>query len=299
MERNCCVTTGMFDGVHAGHRCLLRQLRDEAARRGLSAVVVTFARHPKAVLSPDFRPRLLTTPEEKADLLRAEGVERVVTLDFTPQMAALTARRFMQDVLAPLGARVLVAGYDHRFGHARAEGFSDYVAYGKDLGIDVVQAVELDSPAHVSSSVVRRLLSAGDVSAAARLLERPYRLAGRVVPGRKQGRLLGFPTANLCPPADKLVPALGVYACRAEAAGRLWPAMVNIGRRPTLDNGRDVSVEAHLLGYPAGEAGELYGETVALHFVDRLRDEHRFPSTAALCAQLADDAAQVRQILSL
>lgn len=297
MERNSCVTIGMFDGVHTGHRFLLEQVRHEAAVHGLQSVAVTFTRHPGAVLSTGFRPQLLTLHDEKTALLRAEGIDRVVSLDFTPGMAALTARAFMENVLVPLGTRVLVVGYDHRFGHDRAEGFDDYVRYGCGLGIDVVRAAELSGAVHVSSSEVRRLLSWGDVSAAGRLLGRPYSLSGTVVAGRRQGRVIGFPTANLCPSPDKLVPGRGVYACRAEAVGREWPAMVNIGCRPTLDNGVDVSIEAHLLGFDPSGGADLYGQTVTLRFAGRLRDECKFASLEALRAQLAVDAASVRQIL--
>ncbi len=295
-QRAAAATIGFFDGVHLGHRYLLQQVADEAVRRGLGTMAVTFAQHPRQTLQTDFRPKLLSTPEEKLQLLAGCGVDACAVLDFTKEMAAMTAEEFMRSILKEqLGVRCLVIGYDHRFGSNRAEGFEDYVRHGAALSIEVVQAKPLESGDFtVSSSAVRRLLSVGDVESAKRCLDRSYTLEGTVVEGRQVGRELGFPTANLRPlSAEKLVPAFGVYAVRSEVAGRTYAAMLNIGRRPTLENGDDASVEAHLFGFE----GDLYGSSLTLHFEHRLRDEQKFETLDDLRRQLAADAEAVRHLL--
>ena len=275
---------GFFDGVHRGHQCLIRQVRDEALRRGARSLLITFDRHPRSTCAPADVPPLLTTAEEKMDLLRATGVDDIYVLRFDREMASLTAREFMQQVLRDqLGVNVLVIGYDHRFGRPQqTDPFSSYQAYGHELGIDVVLAHELEGD-HVSSSAIRHALEAGDVSAAARLLGRPYTWTGRVVHGHAVGRQLGFPTANLvASEPEKLLPAKGTYAVLATPH---HPAMLNIGCRPTFDNGTDVSVEAHLFDCQ----NDLYDQTLTLSFIARLREERCFDSEEALVRQLQQD----------
>lgn len=287
---------GFYDGVHLGHRHLLAQVTDEARRRGMGALAVTFAGHPLAVVRGGQAPRLLSTPEEKAGLLRDAGLDAVAMLRFTPALAALTSRQFMEQVLRrDYGVRVLVVGYDHRFGSDRGAGLADYRRYGAACGVEVVEATRYaPDGAEVSSSAVRRLLAAGDAEAAARLLGRPYELGGTVVAGRQVGRRLGYPTANLRPAsAEKLLPAAGVYAAEAETGGVTCAAMLNIGLRPTLDDGRGQTVEAHLLDFD----GDLYGRPLTLRFVRRLRGERQFGSLEQLRAQLAADEAEVRRRL--
>ena len=291
---------GFFDGVHRGHQCLIQQVQDEARRRGARSLLITFDRHPRSVFAPDQTPRLLTSAEEKMALLRATGIDELYVLSFDRAMAALSARQFMQKVLKEqLGVTGLVMGYDHHFGRPQGEGFDDYCAYGHELGIDVVKAHELEGE-HVSSSAIRRALEAGDVAKATRLLGRPYTWAGRVVHGHAVGRQLGFPTANLERQlAEKVLPAGGAYAVlirplpdASSAAhgdglpsGTVVKGMLNIGHRPTLDNGDDVSVEAHLFDFHR----DLYGQQLAVSFIARLRDERRFASEADLAHQLQLD----------
>jgi len=294
-EAGTVATVGFFDGVHRGHAFLLRQVADEAARRGLRSLALTFADHPRRVLGGE-APALLTPPEEKLRLLAAQGLDACELLDFTPQLAALTARRFMDEYLRRrFGVRCLVMGYDHRFGCDRAATPADYVAWGRAAGIDVVRAAELPADGlHVSSSAVRRLLQAGDADGARLCLGRSYALRGTVVHGRGVGRRLGFPTANLRPACPlQLIPRCGVYAAWAEVGGVRHKAMVNIGRRPTLDNGADVSVEACLLRFSA----DLYGASLTLSFEHRLRDERKFGSLAALCDALRADSRAVENLL--
>ncbi len=291
-----CATIGFFDGVHKGHRFLLEQVKREAALRGLSTLAVTFSDHPRRALQTDYRPLLLTTADEKIKWLADCQLDACMVLDFTSEMASLTAQEFMRSYLYEgVGVRCLVIGHDHRFGCRRAESFDDYVRYGAEMGMEVVQASAFcDEGVTMSSSVVRRMLEGGRVKEAAFALGRPYALYGTVVEGRRVGRNLGFPTANLQPESpDLLVPALGVYAVWAEVDGQRYPAMLNIGRRPTLDNGTDCSIEAHLFGF----SGDLYGKSLRLHFIERLRNEQKFASLDELRHQLQMDAAITQRLL--
>ncbi len=288
-------TIGFFDGVHRGHRFLIRQVLEEAEKRKAHSLLITFDRHPRSVFAPDCAPLLLTSSAEKMKLLRATGVDDIFVLPFDRQMATLTAREFMAQVLRrQLNVGTLVIGYDHHFGRPQGEGFEDYRAYGRELGIDVLLARELEGE-HVSSSAVRRALEAGDVTEATRLLGRPYCWSGHVVHGHAVGRRLGFPTANLdALEPRKLLPARGAYAVIiTNQSGQRQKAMLNIGRRPTVDNGTDISVEAHILDF----CEDLYGQDLTLFFIARLRAERRFDSEQELMQQLEFDSQQTLQIL--
>ncbi len=292
----CVATIGFFDGVHRGHLHLLGQVAAEARRRGLATCVVTFADHPRRTLAADFQPRLLTTLDEKLRLLDEAGVDRCCVLHFDRAMAALTARTFMERYLVrQLGVRALVIGYDHHFGSSREEGFAHYVRYGRELGIDVVRARAFDTAGvTVSSSAIRRFLEGGNAEMARLCLGRPYRLGGTVTEGRRVGRQLGFPTANLVPGcADKVVPATGAYAARALTDEATYGAMVNIGVCPTFDTDGRLTIEAHLFDFD----GDLYGHALQLDFIGRLRGEQRFDSPEALRRQLLTDASVARQLL--
>ncbi|MCD7721490.1 MAG: riboflavin biosynthesis protein RibF [Prevotellaceae bacterium] len=284
-------TIGFFDGVHLGHRCLLRQVCAVARERGLSSLVVTFDRHPRQVFG-GYVPQLLTTTEEKLPLLRGAGVDEIRVLRFDLSLSLLSAREFVRKMRDEMGMRCLVMGYDHRFGHDGGSGL-DYGTIAEEEGVELVRARELEG-LKASSSVARRCLEAGDVEGAGKVLGYGYRLGGRVVHGKGVGRRLGFPTANLEVPQEKLVPACGVYAVRATLRdGSSHAAMLNIGNRPTMQDGGAVSVEAHLLDF----VGDLYGEMLSVELVSRLRGERRFSDTSALAAQLRADALQVRRLL--
>ena len=289
VDAGYCATIGFFDGVHLGHQFLLRQVEAEAAERCLRSMAVTFEEHPRAALDSQYQPRLLGTTDDKLTWLAATGINACALLRFDRAMAQLSAANFMREYLQQqLGVRCLVIGYDHHFGHNRQEGFEDYVRYGRALGMDVVAALPLETcDFTVSSSAIRRFLDAGHVERAAEGLGRPFSLRGTVTAGRRVGRRIGFPTANLRP-ADPhlLVPRIGVYAVWAEITEGRFPAMLNIGRRPTLNNGSDISIEAHLIGFN----GNLYNQPLTLHFVRRLRDEMTFPSLESLTQQLEQDA---------
>ena len=272
-------TIGFFDGVHQGHRFLIEQVRQEAAARGLASSVITFPVHPRKVLHSDYRPALLTTPQEKLDLLAQTGIDQCILLDFTPHLAALSAREFMEVLKHCYNVRALLIGFDHRFGHNRCEGFDDYVRYGHELGIDVLptRAFRMETPrgdTPVSSSLVRRLLLEGKIAQA--------------------NQCLGYPTANLQPDhPDKLVPANGVYAVRVATCGQNYGGMLNIGCRPTLDNGAERSIEVHIFHFDR----DIYQQPLRLSFMQRIREERRFSSLDELAGQLRQDAARIREVL--
>lgn len=296
MERSSearVASIGFFDGVHRGHLCLIEQLRDEAERRGMGSLLVTFDRHPRTVLSPSQVPPLLTTLEEKERLLRATGVSEIAILPFTLELSRLSAREFMEQVLRrELGVEVLILGYDHAFGHGGGS-LDDYVRWGRETGIEVVRAHELSS-LMVSSSKCRRLIEEGDVRGAAEMLGRFYTLSGEVVRGFHVGHELGFPTANLQVDTEKVMPRNGAYAVWATLAdGERHGGMLNIGTRPTIGNGETTSVEVNLLDYD----GNLYDQRLTVEFVARLRDERRFDSRSELMSQLALDEAAARELL--
>lgn len=296
-------TIGSFDGVHCGHRCLLRQVRHIADERGMRAMAITFGISPKRVLGMDDVPHL-NTIDERTDLLRQSGIDEVAVLDFTSLMASMSAREFMQDVLKEqLHVAILVIGYDHRFGRGRCEGFDDYVRYGQEIGIEVVKGEAcIDDGTPISSTRIRHLLNEGKVEEAARLLGYRYALCGEVVGGYQEGRKMGFPTANICPLCcDKLIPADGVYAVwvhiggadNQPSEGDIYRGMLNIGFRPTLNNGRERSIEVHILNYE----GVLYGKTIVVEFAYRLREECTFANPKELILQLQKDRERVGQLL--
>lgn len=292
-------TIGFFDGVHRGHCSLLSQVVRQAAQRNSQSTVVTFDIHPRQLVNPDFQPLLLTTLDEKLQLLSRQGIDRVALLHFNEQMASLSARDFMSVVLLrQLNVDTLVLGYDSRFGHGRTAGFADYEAYGRSMGIDVLRATPLlsDDGTPVSSSLVRNLLLSGNIAQANDALGRRYSLTGNVVEGFHEGRRLGFPTANLAlADRQRLVPGRGVYAVWAELTGysELMPAMMNIGTRPTY-NGSSQTLEVHIIGYE----GDLYGQDVTVTFAERIRSEQPFDSPSALASQLQVDRKACIRILN-
>ncbi len=293
----CVATIGFFDGVHLGHRHLIAQVKTEAVRAGLASAVVTFATHPRQVVSAGYVPQLLTPPPQKLELLAQTGVDETVVLPFDRCMATLSAHDFMHDILkARIGARMLITGYDNRFGHNRAEGFADYVRYGEEMGMEVKQGEALTvEGVNVSSSLVRRLLSEGRAADAARFLGRHYTVGGRVEHGFGEGRRMGFPTANIAPLLPNLlIPQSGAYAARLRIGSGCWlPAMINVGSCPTFGRERS-TIEAHIIGF----TGDIYGATVTAEFVRRLRGERRFDGEESLKTQLMADRRQTLDILA-
>ena len=280
-------TIGSFDGVHQGHMFMVRQVMEQAKMRGLASLVVTFSNHPLKVLRPDFQPQLLTLAEEKTDLLQQTGVDSIAVLEFTEELSQLSALEFMQKILKQqLNVEVLIIGYDNHFGHDH-KSFADYVEYGKKLGITVLQNTELQVNFKASSTVVRNALNEGDIITANKVLGYSYYIKGKVISGFHVGRKIGFPTANIEVDVDKLIPKNGVYCVKAlDHIG-----MMNIGYRPTLDNGPQRSLEVHLLDFD----GNLYGDEIKIEFLHFLREERKFDSIDLLKQQLHHDEIECRK----
>lgn len=282
---------GTFDGVHLGHRFVIDRMKEIAARQGLSTCVYTFTDTPLVTLAPAKAPRQLSTPAEKVRLLEEACVDRCVMRDFG-ELAPLTAREFIA-MLARDGVKVLLIGYDNRFGSDGLVTLEEFREAASGTGVCVEQAPELRTGdgKPLNSTVIRHAIMAGDIIKANKLLGYNYSLTGRVEHGKALGRTIGFPTANVGDVScRKLIPALGVYACEARVGSRSYRSMVNIGHRPTVAGGEStVTIEAYLVGYE----GDLYGKEISLRFERRLRDERRFASLDELKAQLTLDLASV------
>jgi len=298
------VTIGAYDGVHLGHQAVIAEVRREADARGLASAVVTFDRHPAAVVRPETAPKLLCDLDQKLELLEATGVDLAVVVRFDEQRAAETAEEFVQEVLVDcLRARTVIVGADFHFGKGRGGNVALLNQLGPELGFDVhgMALVDVDGrptadDRRVSSTAVRRALAEGDVARATSMLGRPHEVRGVVRPGDQRGRELGFPTANVAVPGSILLPADGIYAgWFRRADGEELPTAISLGRRPTFYETADASLlEAHVLDF----AGDLYDERVAVRFVERLRGEERFDSVDALIEQMQRDCDAARRILA-
>ena len=287
-------TIGFFDGVHLGHKQLIASLRREAAQRNLASLVLAFWPHPRMVLHSDYCPQLLNDCSEKLALLRACGADHTRLVRFDKQLARMSAFEFMNQVLKKeWNVACLLAGYDHRFGKNNEEDFDDYRRYGDVLGIEVLKAGPVllpDSSKAISSSYIRESLLKGEILKANAALGYDYTIKGRVGGGYGMGRKLGFPTANIIPSdPHKLIPLPASYIVLAEVENKLYPGMLNIGQRPTLQNGCQRSIEVHLIDF----SGDLYDKDITVHFKKHLRPEKRFPSTAELSDQLKLDREAV------
>lgn len=278
-------TIGMFDGVHRGHQFVLQHVVDEARQRGLQSMAITFDKS---------GPQKLTPLDQKRLLLTKTGIDRIEVLTFNDALKQMTAREFMQQELRDrLGVKVLLTGYDNRFGHNRTEGFDDYVRYGQELGIEVLQ---LPQEGEISSSIIRQLVAEGAISKANQLLGNPYTILGSVEHGEHIGTKLGYPTANLVLVDDcQLIPATGVYAVKIRMENSVeWKhGMMNIGMRPTFD-GQSQTLEVNVFRLKEN----LYGQQLQVAFFERLRGEQRFDNIEALKAQLQQDAIEAERILA-
>lgn len=295
MRNEYCATIGFFDGVHRGHQFMIDSLTTMAHAQGRQSLVITFDRHPRQVVHADYVPQLITTTDEKLQLLHATAADRIEVLHFDAQMAQLSAYEFMRQVLhEKYCVAMLLTGYDNRFGHNRAEGFADYVRYGEEMGMKVLQNTPIDIDGlRVSSSLIRRLIVEGNITEANNCMGHPYSITGSVAHGFQEGRRIGFPTANIVPEsAEKLVPGNGVYATRVSVEGGEWmPAMLNIGTNPTFQR-QQTTIEAHIIGFE----GDIYGRKVRVEFGRKLRDEQRFESVEALQKQLEADKKEVEVV---
>ena len=294
MKKGCAVTIGFFDGVHRGHRYLLRQLESLAEANDLSAMAVTFECHPKQVVCEGFVPSLLTMQEEKLALLSDFFGGEVVVLPFTQELSKLTAKEFMQTVLSEkLNAKLLLMGYNHQFGHGGGTQ-EEYMKWGKETGIKVCQAEALAGE-KVSSSKIRSLISLGEMEKANAMLGYSYFVTGEVTDGKHIGRQIGFPTANLLLPEQKLLPACGAYAVWVFMPdGTKQGGMLCIGHRPTIETNGELSIEVHIFDFK----GNLYGKQIRLDIIGKLREERHFASLEELQRQLTLDAASAREIIN-
>ncbi len=288
-QKPSVITLGTFDGLHVGHRAVLEELVAETRRRAYQSVLITFHPHPQLVLHPDRIPelRILTTTDEKLEVISNCGIDVCYVLPFTKEVADQTGEQFVRDLLITrFHMRCCILGYDHAFGKDRSAHLETLEVLGSELGFDVKQVARVSpDPGKVSSSVIRRALDAGDIRLANRYLGRRYSLTGTVVAGEMRGRQLGFPTANIrVSDSLKLIPRDGVYAGCIHVGDSVHDAVINIGHRPTFGtNGR--SVEAHVLQW----SGDLYGLEVKLTFLERLRDERKFGSPEDLRQAIQKD----------
>lgn len=288
------LTIGNFDGVHRGHREIFSRVRQRADLLDAAAVVVTFDPHPLKLLDPARPLRLITTREQKCSLIAESDIDLLLVIPFTPAFAATPAEAFVRTVLhRGLGMQALVIGHDYAFGRGREGNEQVLERLAGELGFELIALDPVgERDLLFSSSSVRRLVAWGDVAGAVGVLGRCHRVAGQVVPGRRIGRTLGFPTANLVT-ANELIPADGVYAVRVEVDGELHQGACSIGVNPTFDGGSH-TIEAFLFDYD----GDLYGRELILHFVERLRDIVRFADVESLMAQIRDDVARCRELLA-
>jgi riboflavin kinase/FMN adenylyltransferase len=290
----CAVSIGVFDGVHRGHQHLIQHLRAVAHEHGLASVVLTFHPAPITVLRPEIRVRYITTLEERLQLLRDRGVDEVGSLTFTSDLAQVSAADFARGLRDELDLRFLVGGPDLTIGRAREGNVTWLRAHQPETGVAVETVSFLDDDGRkMGSSAIREALGEGDVETARRLLGRPFALHGPVVHGAHRGRTIGFPTANIAVAPDLVIPAFGVYATRVRVGEAIYAGATNIGRRPTFDDGVP-SVEPHVLDFD----GDLYGQTIRLEFVARLRGETKFASVDELKAQIGRDVQAARRALA-
>lgn len=288
--RRAVVTVGTFDGVHLGHREVIRHTIQRAIESRAESFVFTFSGHPLEVLNPGRAPHSLTTPEEKADLIESLGPDGLVMVPFTPAVAAMTADEFAVGILAKLGTSIMVVGDGFRLGAGGRGNALSLADIGKRLGfaVELLPTLTVDgSP--VSSTAIRNALASGDLPRANTMLDRLYTLSGPVVAGEGRGRSLGFPTANVNPPFGRLRPADGVYLAEARWADKCRLSLVNVGANPTF-GGSSPTIEAHLPGF----SGNLYGQIMTLGFVAYLRQEREFSGSEELVEQMQKDLSQAR-----
>jgi riboflavin kinase/FMN adenylyltransferase len=297
-DRGRAIAIGAFDGVHLGHQAIIRSAVELARARGLVSMALTFEPNPLAVLRPELKPTVLTTVAHKAALIERLGVDELLVVPFTPAFARIRADRFAELLaMAPIDGRAVVVGQSFRYGHRGAGTAERLRLVGRSIGLDVVVPEVVASPDDkpISSTRIRRLVAEGRVEEAIPLLGRPHSVEGVVVKGAQRGRALGLPTANVDLPHDAALPGRGVYAGLAAVGGPAHAAAVNVGYAPTFTAGARAAplrLEAFLLDY---EGDDLYGRTIRVEFLERLRDERRFPSPEALVAQVQEDIRRTRE----
>lgn len=296
---NAIVTAGMFDGVHLAHQKILAQTIEKAKSAGGESVLLTFWPHPRMVLAPVRDPRsmqILTTIEEKADIIAGLGIDHMVILPFTREFSELSREQYIEDILiSGLGTRALVIGYDHRFGKNREGGIDYLIEQSERFKIEVeeINRQEIDHMT-ISSTKIRNALTNGEIKTANDLLGRKYGFSGTVVKGRQFGRKIGFPTANISIQNDyKLVPRNGIYAVYTQVRNKTYMGAMSIGTRPTVD-GVGITQEVYILDF----SDDIYGEEIKVEMVEFLRDEEKFDTVDLMVEQMHIDVKKCREILS-
>lgn len=295
--KNATVTSGTFDGVHVGHQTILSRVKEIAERHAGETVVITFWPHPRFILNPnDTSLKLLNTFEEKAELLKQQGIHHLLRIPFTKEFSQISSQEFISKILVEkIGTRKLVIGYDHRFGKNREGSFDQLRINGPTFGFDVEEIPRQDiDHVGVSSSKIRVALEEGDIQTANHFLGRPYSLRGSVIKGDKLGRVLGFPTANIdIDSHHKLVPAEGIFAVTVEHEQAVHKGMLYIGNRPTVDGSRR-SIEVNIFDF----ADEIYGQTIKINLIESLRKDSKFKDLEALKEQLHKDKEHALKALA-
>jgi len=290
------VTSGTFDGVHVGHQKILSRLKEVARKNKGETVLITYWPHPRLVLYPEQTElKLLNTFEEKAALLKEQGIDHLLRIPFTKEFSKTTSEEFIKKILVEqIGTKKLVIGYDHRFGKNREGSFEHLKANANKYGFDVEEIPQQDvDNVAVSSTKIRKALAEGDIESATHLLGRPYMIKGRVVKGEKIGRIIGFPTANIeMEFKHKLIPADGSYAVTIVREHNTYKGMLNIGYRPTV-GGKNKTIEVNIFDFDE----DIYGENITIDFIDRIRDEMKFEDVDALKNQLTTDKEKAKNLL--
>lgn len=295
---NSVITVGTFDGVHAGHRAIIDTVVEKAEQRNARSVLVTFDPHPRNIINPgDAGIKLLTTLQERCEILEELGIDTMVVIPFDRDFSLLSSEEFIRDIIYDkIGVSEFVIGYDHQFGRNREGTIETIEQIGKELGFDsyVVSKREVGEKT-VSSTAIRNAISEdGNVEEAAKFLQRPYRLNGTVIHGDKRGKAIGFPTANIKPEhSNKIIPKNGVYAVKVRINGDWYDGMMNIGIRPTFD-GDVQTLEVHLFEFDK----DIYGKEVQVRFFSRIRDEKKFDGKEELIEQLEQDEKRSKELLS-
>ncbi|MGB3591733.1 MAG: bifunctional riboflavin kinase/FAD synthetase [Nonlabens sp.] len=295
-SRGSVVTIGTFDGVHKGHQNILKRVREIAEQQDLTSILLTFFPHPRMILQPEHPLQLINTIKERVGLIENGGIEHAIIHPFSTEFARTTAASYVKDILVDqLGCKVVVIGYDHRFGRNRSASIEDLYEYGKELDFEVVEISkkEVDAVA-VSSTKIRTALASGDIAIANSYLNRSYSMRGIVIMGKQIGRTLGYPTANLkVEETYKLIPARGVYLTEVVVNGTYHFGLTSIGTNPTINVGNATSIETHILDHHA----DLYGQELELHFIEFLRGEVKFNDTDELVQAMKRDEKHAREII--
>lgn len=294
--RNPVITIGTFDGVHQGHKTILNEVIKHAKEINGESVLLTFEPHPRKLIFPEQPLKLLTPLKDKLQLIQEAGIQHILVVPFTRDFSNLSSEDYIKDFLVnTFHPHTIVIGYDHRFGHDREGGIDMLKKYADVYNYEVYEiSAKLIDEAVVSSTKIRKALQAGHVAEASHMLGRNYSLRGTVVKGAQIGRTIGFPTANVMPEnSEQIIPGNGVYAIQVDVNGHRYNSMLNIGYRPTVSNELQLHIEANIFDF----SGDIYGQQITLIFIEKLRDEQKFPSLDALKEQLGKDRQQTVALL--